>query len=56
MKLHGATIEVVEEKTGKVVDRVDVAAEGLAMMTEAVEHAGGTMDNSHLRLVRSEED
>jgi hypothetical protein len=57
----GETVTVQPMDTGLLVrevphvNRPDVVAKAVGYMTEAVEHAGGTVDNSHLRFVYDEE-
>jgi hypothetical protein len=53
----GEEMSVIElGSDGKRVNRPDVAARGLGFISEALERAGGVMDNSHLRLVYDEEE
>jgi len=58
----GDTVTVQPMDTGLPVrevphiNRPDVAFEAVGYMQEAVEQAGGTMDNSRLRLVYDEEE
>lgn len=57
IELIGETVEVKEvgaAPDGPRLNRPDVAARGVAMMKEAVEHAGGTLNLGGLRLVVDE--